>query len=391
MAAEAEYEAGTEKYGYVGGHHINAKSAFNVDVNYMLIRNFPLAEIINLLNLNYYTYCENNPVVYDDPTGYHIATDKDDNNLNQDGVVEFNQSDSLEQMSKVGKVNYAKKPYKAPSVKEIINEDDNSNKVVRKKDVKALEEDYFTDWNQEGATYGFESSGASFINSITQSQYNSIYKPESIIPEIKVEHKMPLTKSSKDKFMTGTISGNALFQGSMIYAGDGFDEFLSRPDEYVLGLDKVAEIEKVDGYIDLSGYDEVEAEAGGKTYNVNGKILSEKEFAALRQKTVNKAWRQEKELITKTGRGTKDWTPEEIQELMSNGKVKGYECHHMKSAEAYPDFAGDSNNIQFLKGRNMSVNEHLDAHGGSYRNPTNGYYDPNSGNFIEFGDSVPWK
>lgn len=39
----------------------------------------------------------------------------------------------------------------------------------------------------------------------------------------------------------------------------------------------------------------------------------------------------------------------------------------------------------------MSVNEHLDAHGGSYRNPTNGYYDPNSGNFIEFGDSVPWK
>lgn len=76
---------------------------------------------------------------------------------------------------------------------------------------------------------------------------------------------------------------------------------------------------------------------------------------------------------------------------MSNGKVKGYEGQHMKSAEAYPDFAGDPDNIQFLKGRNMSVNEHLDAHGGSYRNPTNGYYDPNSGNFIEFGDSVPWK
>jgi hypothetical protein len=39
----------------------------------------------------------------------------------------------------------------------------------------------------------------------------------------------------------------------------------------------------------------------------------------------------------------------------------------------------------------MNVNEHLDAHGGSYRTPTNGYYDPNSGDFIEFGYSVTWK
>lgn len=52
---------------------------------------------------------------------------------------------------------------------------------------------------------------------------------------------------------------------------------------------------------------------------------------------------------------------------MTTGKVKGYEGQHMKSAEAYPDKAGDPNNIQFLKGRNMDVNEHLDAHGGNYR------------------------
>jgi hypothetical protein len=35
------------------------------------------------------------------------------------------------------------------------------------------------------------------------------------------------------------------------------------------------------------------AEATRKTYNVNGKILSEKEFAALRQKSVNQSWGQE--------------------------------------------------------------------------------------------------
>ncbi len=80
-----------------------------------------------------------------------------------------------------------------------------------------------------------------------------------------------------------------------------------------------------------------------------------------------------------------------MQELLSNGKVKGYEGQHMKSAEAYTDFAGDPNNIQFLKGRKMDFNEHLDAHGGNYRNPTNGYYDPSTGNFIDFGESTPWK
>ena len=38
----------------------------------------------------------------------------------------------------------------------------------------------------------------------------------------------------------------------------------------------------------------------------------------------------------------------------------------------------------------MDVNEHLNAHGGSYNNPTNGYYDPKSGTFVDFGDVVPW-
>lgn len=39
----------------------------------------------------------------------------------------------------------------------------------------------------------------------------------------------------------------------------------------------------------------------------------------------------------------------------------------------------------------MYINEHLDAHGGSYRNPTNGYYDPETKVFIDFSDKVPWE
>lgn len=65
--------------------------------------------------------------------------------------------------------------------------------------------------------------------------------------------------------------------------------------------------------------------------------------------------------------------------------MRGYEGQHMKSANEYPD------NIQFLKGRTMDVNEHLDAHRGNYKNPTNGYYDPKTGVMVNFGDEIPWN
>ena len=122
----------------------------------------------------------------------------------------------------------------------------------------------------------------------------------------------------------------------------------------------------------------------------NSKQLSDKELSRLRQKAVREAWKQEKELVQRTGVGSRDWTPDEIQELINTGKVKGYEGQHMKSAKQYPEYAGNPNNIQFLKGRNMDVNEHLDAHMGNYQNPTNWYYDPNTGVYIDFGDNVPW-
>ena len=113
-----------------------------------------------------------------------------------------------------------------------------------------------------------------------------------------------------------------------------------------------------------------------KYYIVNGKKLTEAQFFTLRKKAVNDAWKKEKELVQKTGKGTRDWTEAEKQELLSTDRVKGYEGHHMKSAEVYPDLAGSSDNIQFLQGRKMVVNEHINAHGGNYHNPTHGPYLP---------------
>ncbi len=96
-----------------------------------------------------------------------------------------------------------------------------------------------------------------------------------------------------------------------------------------------------------------------------------KQLTAERQKAVRQAWKEEKQRVLE-GKGTRQWTNDEKKELISRGSVPGYEGHHMKSVSKYPQFAGDSKNIQFL-----TEKEHLyGAHKGSYHNKTNGYYDP---------------
>ena len=56
----------------------------------------------------------------------------------------------------------------------------------------------------------------------------------------------------------------------------------------------------------------------------------------------------------------------------------------MKSAAKYPEYRGDPDNIQFL-----TYNEHLEAHKGSWQNPTNWYYNPITKEYIDFGDNAP--
>ncbi len=102
-----------------------------------------------------------------------------------------------------------------------------------------------------------------------------------------------------------------------------------------------------------------------------------------RQNAVRKAWKEEQARVT-DGHGTRKWTPEEQEEILSRGSVRGYEGHHMKSVSLYPEYAGDPKNIQFL-----NEDEHLlGAHNGDYHNLTNGYYDPETGIMNEFGEGL---
>lgn len=56
----------------------------------------------------------------------------------------------------------------------------------------------------------------------------------------------------------------------------------------------------------------------------------------------------------------------------------------MKSVAEYPEYQGNPDNIQFL-----TKDEHLEAHKGSWQNPTNWYFNPDTKEFVDFGEGEP--
>lgn len=96
------------------------------------------------------------------------------------------------------------------------------------------------------------------------------------------------------------------------------------------------------------------------------------------------AWNKEQELVQE-GKGTREWTPQQQQVILEKGKAyddngKAFEGQHMMSAEKYPKYQGEPGNIQFL-----TRAEHLEAHDGSWQNPTNWYYNPVTKEKFDFG------
>ena len=109
-----------------------------------------------------------------------------------------------------------------------------------------------------------------------------------------------------------------------------------------------------------------------------------------RNKAIRLAWEREQKLVDE-GKGTRDWSQEQQKDILDPdiGKAKddngrSFEGQHMKSAAEYPEYQGDPDNIQFL-----TRDEHLAAHKGSWQNPTNWYYNPETKEFVDFGENKP--
>jgi RHS repeat-associated protein len=87
----------------------------------------------------------------------------------------------------------------------------------------------------------------------------------------------------------------------------------------------------------------------------------------IRRNAVAEAWRMEAELVRRTGRGTRNWTTAQIQELLATGRVRRYDGHHINSVSQSPLLAGLPDNIEFV-----TRFQHLRRHFGNWRNPTFG-------------------
>lgn len=95
---------------------------------------------------------------------------------------------------------------------------------------------------------------------------------------------------------------------------------------------------------------------------------------AQRQAAVKEAFAQERRLVLQ-GKGTRDWSVSQQEELIRTGKVSGFDGSHMLDVSNNPSVASNPDNIQFL-----TYEEHIfGAHDSNPRNPTNGRYDPDTG------------
>ena len=108
-----------------------------------------------------------------------------------------------------------------------------------------------------------------------------------------------------------------------------------------------------------------------------------------RATAINRAWTQERQLVTETGAGTRTWTPAELDlikstpnaDLLSVMSEHGYTGHHINSVKGNgalgTAWKGDPRNIVFLENAEHAAGADVHLHGmeghrGAYTNPGKG-------------------
>uniref|UniRef100_A0AAY4E7H6 Teneurin-2 n=1 Tax=Denticeps clupeoides TaxID=299321 RepID=A0AAY4E7H6_9TELE len=72
-----------------------------------------------------------------------------------------------------------------------------------------------------------------------------------------------------------------------------------------------------------------------------------------RQRALAGAWAREQQRVRDGKEGSRLWTEGERQQLLSTGRVQGYDGYYVLPVEQYPELADSSTNIQFLRQNEM--------------------------------------
>ncbi|XP_038570549.1 teneurin-3 isoform X4 [Micropterus salmoides] len=98
---------------------------------------------------------------------------------------------------------------------------------------------------------------------------------------------------------------------------------------------------------------DVELQYGALALHVRyGTTLDEEKARILeqaRQRALSSSWAREQQRVRDGEEGVRLWTEGEKRQLLSSGKVLGYDGYYVLSIEQYPELADSANNIQFLR------------------------------------------
>ncbi len=87
---------------------------------------------------------------------------------------------------------------------------------------------------------------------------------------------------------------------------------------------------------------------GGSKFKAAKKLYSSAKIATQRRSAVRNAWKQERDMIIRTGKGTRNWSNKRKAEIVNKGKAKGMIGHHINNVRHHRDMAGNPNNIRFV-------------------------------------------
>lgn len=84
-------------------------------------------------------------------------------------------------------------------------------------------------------------------------------------------------------------------------------------------------------------------------YGASASEAKEHVLEVARRRAVEQAWAHEKIRLYNGEGGRRTWTEAEKQQLLSSGKVSGYDGYFVLSVEQHPELADSANNIYFMR------------------------------------------
>ncbi|XP_066570780.1 teneurin-1 [Amia ocellicauda] len=98
---------------------------------------------------------------------------------------------------------------------------------------------------------------------------------------------------------------------------------------------------------------DIQLQHGALCFNIRYGATAEEEkvhvLEMARQRAVEKAWTREQKRLQEGEEGIRAWTEGERQQLLSTGRVQGYDGYFVLSVEQYLELSDSANNIHFMR------------------------------------------